>query len=60
MHIDESLCVWTNAMHTCAEWMRNPEEGIGSPGMGVIDSCEPPEFGAENQTLALGYSSKSS
>jgi hypothetical protein len=40
--------------------MRNPEEGIGSPGMGVIDSCEPPEFGAENQTLALGYSSKSS
>lgn len=34
---------------TYAEDAQKPEEGIQSLGVGVIESCEPPNIGAGNQ-----------
>ena len=42
-----TLCVWVLCLHMCLYSMhvqdtQKPEEGVRSPGTGVIDSCEPP------------------
>lgn len=35
------FCVYACVLHACL-MLAEPEEGLGSPGMGVMDGCEPP------------------
>ena len=35
-------CIYVSAAHACSILV-GQEEGDGSPGIGVIDGCEPPD-----------------
>ena len=38
-------------------YLQRPEEGVGSPGAGVTDSCESPDMAIKNQTPSKARSS---
>lgn len=35
-------------VHVSGRYPQGPEEGVGSPGAGVIDGCKPPDIGAKH------------
>lgn len=43
MHV---WCLWVSTCAMDGGWPWRPEESIGSPGVGVTGSCEPPTVGA--------------
>lgn len=48
MYLSERM----HASHTCRQAQR-PEEGVESPGTGILDSCEVPGVGAGNLSQDL-------